>query len=143
VYRPTTGTDRTVSFALESGVALYGGFAGSETLREQRDWETNVTTLSGDIGVAEDSSDNSYHVVVALYWVDATATLDGFTVRGGNADGEIDDAYGGGLFNRYFDLKEGLERIFGRPVDVVVERAVVNPYFKASIERSRKNVYAA
>jgi predicted nucleotidyltransferase len=50
---------------------------------------------------------------------------------------------GGGLFNRYFDLKEGLEQIFGRPVDVVVEGSVRNPYFQASIERSRKNVYAA
>ena len=67
--------------------------------REQRDWETNLTALSGDIGVADDSSDNSYHVVVALYGVDATAILDGFTIRGGNANGEINDAYGGGLFN--------------------------------------------
>jgi len=50
---------------------------------------------------------------------------------------------GEGLFNRYFDLKEELERIVGRPVDVVIERAVVNPYFKASIERSRRNLYAA
>jgi predicted nucleotidyltransferase len=47
----------------------------------------------------------------------------------------------GGLFDRYFDLKEGLEAIFGRPVDVVVEDALKNPYFKASIERSRKIVY--
>lgn len=50
---------------------------------------------------------------------------------------------GGGLFNRYFDLKEGLEAIFGRPVDVVMEDALKNPYFRASIERSRKTVYAA
>ncbi len=50
---------------------------------------------------------------------------------------------GEGLFNRYFDLKEGLEEIFGRPVDLVIEGVVRNPYFRASIERSRKNVYAA
>jgi predicted nucleotidyltransferase len=49
---------------------------------------------------------------------------------------------GGGLFNRYFDLKEGLEAIFGRPVDVVVEGSLKNPYFKASVERSRRTVYA-
>lgn len=47
------------------------------------------------------------------------------------------------LFDRYFDLKEGLEKIFGRSVDVVVETAVRNPYFRASIEASRRNVYAA
>ncbi len=49
---------------------------------------------------------------------------------------------GGGLFNRYFDLKEGLEGIFGRPVDVVVEDSLKNPYFRASVERSRRAVYA-
>jgi predicted nucleotidyltransferase len=49
---------------------------------------------------------------------------------------------GGGLFNRYFDLKEGLEGIFGRPVDVVVEDSLRNPYFKASVDRSRRTVYA-
>lgn len=49
---------------------------------------------------------------------------------------------GDGLFNRYFDLKEGLEGIFGRPVDVVVEDSLRNPYFRASVERSRRTVYA-
>jgi predicted nucleotidyltransferase len=47
------------------------------------------------------------------------------------------------LFSRYFDLKEGLEHLLGRSVHVVVEKAVKNPYFRASIERGRKNVYAA
>lgn len=49
---------------------------------------------------------------------------------------------GGRLFSRYFDLKEGLEKVFGRPVDVVTEDSLKNPYFKASIERSRRAVYA-
>lgn len=53
------------------------------------------------------------------------------------------DRDGGGLFNRYFDLKEGLEELFGREVDVVIEKSLKNPYFKANIERSRRNLYAA
>ncbi|MHC4520196.1 MAG: nucleotidyltransferase family protein [Planctomycetota bacterium] len=53
------------------------------------------------------------------------------------------DSDGGGLFDRYFDLKEGLEAVFGRPVDVVIEKSLKNPYFKASIESSRRNLYAA
>ena len=49
----------------------------------------------------------------------------------------------GGLFDRYFELKESLEDILGRAVDVVVENAITNPYFRLEIERSRRNVYAA
>jgi len=49
---------------------------------------------------------------------------------------------GEGLFDRYFDLKEGLESILGRSVDVVMEDSLMNPYFRASVERSRKTVYA-
>ena len=48
----------------------------------------------------------------------------------------------GRLFDRYFELKERLEEILGRTVDVVVEDAIANPYLKQEVERSRKNVYA-
>ena len=47
------------------------------------------------------------------------------------------------LFTRYFDLKEGLEELFGRPVDVIVEDALKNPYFKTAVNHTRKEVYAA
>ena len=33
-YKPTTGSDRTKMFTLKSGVRLYGGFAGTESLRK-------------------------------------------------------------------------------------------------------------
>jgi hypothetical protein len=96
-YTPTSGTDRTASFTLKSGVAVYGGFAGTETQLSQRDWSTNVTTLSGDIGVVGDTGDNSYHVVTGA----DGATLDGFTVSGGNANGDGNSLYdtGAGIFN--------------------------------------------
>lgn len=42
----------------------------------------------------------------------------------------------GNLFNRYFELKEELEIILGRSVDVVVVDAIKNPYFRASIEQT-------
>jgi len=48
-----------------------------------------------------------------------------------------------GLFERYFELKEKLEEILGRPVDVVVEDAIKNPYFRLEVERSRRNIYAS
>jgi predicted nucleotidyltransferase len=43
----------------------------------------------------------------------------------------------------YFGLKEALETLFGRPVDLVEPGAMRNPYLKASIERSREPVFAA
>lgn len=96
-YRP--GTSRADTFQLVSGVGLYGGFAGTETSREQRDWETNLTVLSGDIGVEGDSSDNSYHVVTGIS-LDTTTLLDGFTITGGNANVVYNSrsTWGGGAF---------------------------------------------
>ena len=44
---------------------------------------------------------------------------------------------------RYFGLKEDLEALFGRPVDLVMPRAVRNPYVRAEIERDRQLLYAA
>ena len=49
----------------------------------------------------------------------------------------------GRLFDRYFELKETLEKTLRRTVDLVIEDAVTNPYFRVEIERSRRNVYAA
>ena len=43
----------------------------------------------------------------------------------------------------YFGLKEALEGLLGRPVDLVEPGAVRNPYLKASIEGSREPVFAA
>ncbi len=99
-YYPTSGADRTATFQLRSGVALYGGFSGSETSRDQRnaDPATNNTVLSGDIGTPDDNSDNSYHVVTGS-GTDSTAVLDGFTITQGKASGTGSDTKGGGMVN--------------------------------------------
>lgn len=46
-------------------------------------------------------------------------------------------------FDAYFDLKEELERLLGRPVDLVSPKALENPYFAASVDRTRRDLYAA
>jgi hypothetical protein len=46
------------------------------------------------------------------------------------------------LADAFFTLKEGLEGLFGRPVDLVVERAIRNPYFRARVDRERRAVHA-
>jgi hypothetical protein len=54
--------------------------------------------LSGDIGVYGDASDNAYHVVTGA----SGATLDGFTITGGNAEigGGSGSGSGGGMYNK-------------------------------------------
>jgi predicted nucleotidyltransferase len=43
----------------------------------------------------------------------------------------------------YQDLRDALADLLGRPVDLVMETAVENPFVRAGIERSRQVVYAA
>ena len=48
-----------------------------------------------------------------------------------------------GYADAYFGLKEELERLFGRPVDLVSLASLSNPYFIREIEASRRLLYAA
>jgi predicted outer membrane repeat protein len=103
IYKPTTDTDRTATFLLESGVAIYGGFAGTETSLSERDWKANPTTLSGDLGAENTNADNSYHVVTANSANTATI-LDGFTISSGNANGVTEQGQGGGMRISFADI---------------------------------------
>lgn len=46
------------------------------------------------------------------------------------------------LFDRYFGLKESLEALYGRPVDLVSAGSLRNPYFIAAVNETRQLVYA-
>ena len=92
-YYPMASTNliassRDSSFRiLRNGIKIYGGFAGGETTLSARNIGGNPTILSGDIGVAGDSTDNCYHVVtvVSNNTIDTATCLNGFTVVRGNA----------------------------------------------------------
>jgi len=45
------------------------------------------------------------------------------------------------LFNKYFELKEQLEEIFKRDVDLVVDKKFKNPVLRDTIERTRVVIY--
>lgn len=47
------------------------------------------------------------------------------------------------LFDRYFELKFGLESIFGRKVDVIQSGAIRNPHLRATLQQDRIAVYEA
>jgi len=117
VYYPDEGSgqtdnDRSATFTLKAGVAIYGGFGGTETALSERDPATHVTVLSGDIG-QDDTTDaegvvtdtaniagsNAYHVVKGGGVTD-TARLDGFTITAGQATGSYPAIYGGGMYNK-------------------------------------------
>jgi len=96
VYEPDRGAtvtpgDRTATFRLIDDVALKGGFAGygepSPTVRDYNDYETVLSgDLAGDDGAGfAGYGENSYHVVSGGGTI-ATALLEGFTIRGGNAE---------------------------------------------------------
>jgi len=91
---------RDNAFLLVKDVKLYGGFAGTETTRAQRDLTltVNKSTLSGDFnnddiisGVGAtlnfaNNGENAYHVLISSGDV-GLAELDGFTIKGGNGSG--------------------------------------------------------
>jgi hypothetical protein len=99
-YYPSTDGSRNASFQLLNGVSIYGGFAGYETEQNQRNSATHPTNLSGDIGIENDNSDNSYHVVSGSH-TDATALLNGVIIERGNANqgDTCPEACGGGVYN--------------------------------------------
>lgn len=84
-YKPTSGTDRNVSFVIPNGSRVYGGFAGTETALAERPSPLYPTVLSGAIGTAADT-DNSLNVVDAS-GTNGSTIFDGFTItKGYNAD---------------------------------------------------------
>ncbi|NJL35076.1 MAG: hypothetical protein HC893_15990 [Chloroflexaceae bacterium] len=88
---------RTVTFRLKNNVAIYGGFAGTETQLSQRNIALNVTTLSGDIDGIPGNTENALHVVTSDGNT-ATAILNGFTITGGNANLNESGGSGGGIY---------------------------------------------
>ena len=114
VYRPVipanpasvTEVEQGKSFVLSNDVALYGGFAGTETSSADRDSTENLTVLTGDLtnndtgkvnGVTVSADQiqgtNSTCVVTAGSGCGPTTVLDGFTVTAGdNANN------GGGMY---------------------------------------------
>ncbi len=80
-------TTRDYAFVMVPNVKIYGGFNATESnLNARKDTTGTSTILSGDINTANDSTDNCYHVVIASGEL-GTASLNGFTITGGNANG--------------------------------------------------------
>lgn len=90
---PVSSPPFNATFNIHDGVKIYGGFNGTENSLIQRNFKTNPTILSGDLG----SGNNVYHVVL-FYHTDASTLLDGFTVTGGMTNGMGFNTVGAGTF---------------------------------------------
>jgi parallel beta-helix repeat protein/predicted outer membrane repeat protein len=118
IYKPDEGIgitpgDRTATFQLKNCVSIKGGYAGIGAPDPNiRDIELYNTILSGDLRsndidindvftlfVEPSRSENSYHIVTGSD-SNEMATLDGFTIVGGNANGTGIDGKGGGMYNK-------------------------------------------
>ena len=99
LYRPTTGTDRAISFVIPNGVRVYGGFVGNEANLSQRPPQAiggnGTTFLSGDINTLANATDNTYQVVV-FAGINSPTLLDGFSIIHGNANGSTHELRNGG-----------------------------------------------
>jgi predicted nucleotidyltransferase len=73
-----------------------------------------------------------------------SATNGAFNPQMSDLDFLVDFDPGGedSLFHRYFGLKQALEMLFGRKVDLVMVGALENPYFIDSVNKTRQTVYA-
>jgi len=84
---------RTNFVTLNKNIQIYGGFLGSETQLDDRNAESNITTITGDINgddVPDDfitnKEENAMHILFLDTLVNNATIIDGFTFRNGHAD---------------------------------------------------------
>ncbi|USN99514.1 MAG: right-handed parallel beta-helix repeat-containing protein [Phycisphaeraceae bacterium] len=124
-------------FALPSGVSLLGGFTGTESSADERDWFAHRVILDGDVNGDDgpnftNRADNTV-TLIDVVGTDPGTLIDGVVFRGGfapggaNADGGALRVFGGEititncLFNENIALDRG-GAVFAGPGTVVVIR---------------------
>ena len=81
-YFPTSGNDRTRTFALPSNIALIGGYPNGGGVADP---VANPTVLSGDIGLRGSNVDNSYRVLTLINSGNGSLVC-GLTIRDANSN---------------------------------------------------------
>ena len=74
-----------------------------------------------------------------------SATGDDFDESRSDSDFVVEFEGGTGFdyFDAYFSLREGLEALLGRPVDIVTRAGIRNPYFLRRVQDTEERVYAS
>ncbi len=98
-YTPTTlatdETTRETSFTMKNHTAIIGGWNNAYDFNSK----TYTSILSGDIGIKNDKSDNSYHLI-SNNNLASSAVLYGVTLSHGNANGTSPHNFGGAIYNK-------------------------------------------
>lgn len=89
---------RNVAVRMKSQVGVYGGFAGTETSRNQRSLDPSLTVINGATTNFGQPADH----VIAMDG-ESGAILDGFTINNGKAFGDALNSSGGGIFTAFND----------------------------------------
>lgn len=83
-----------------------------------------------------------HHVVRLVAF--GSMTTDTFDPARSDADFLVDfSSSSPSPFEDYFGLKESLESVLGRPVDLVSPTSLENPHFAESVARTAVEIYAA
>ena len=99
---------RATSFDFTQAIQIIGGFNGTETDKANHDPLVNVTILSGDIGIPNNDSDNSLHLI--NHDQNYLITLDGLILEKGNAN-LAPDLSGAAIYNEgAIDIKDCIIR---------------------------------
>lgn len=96
-FFPSLTNNRSQPFTIPDSTAVFGGFPSGGSSIALRDPSMNVTMLSGDLGMLNNISDNSYHVV-KIDSAQQNSLLDGVTISHGNANGAGDNSQGAAVF---------------------------------------------
>ena len=85
------------------------------------------------------------HGVARLEVFGSAARAANFDPQASDADFlvEFDLQNAPATLDQYFDFRDALRDVLGRPVDLVEPRAIRNPYLRSAIDRTRELVYAA
>lgn len=102
-----TAGDRDASFVLPSGITVLGGFPTGGSTLNARNFTSNPTILSGDIGVLGNDTDNTYHIITTLN-VAANTKLDGFIVEKGYNNKAARSSDGGRVGAAWYNLADGV-----------------------------------
>ena len=81
---------------------------------------------------------------VRRLYIFGSAATDGFNPDSSDLDFVVDLADRqptGEYADRYLGLAESLEALFGRPVDLLTEQSLRNPYLRREVQTTRELVY--